>query len=874
MSCTRCSHWRKLGLTLVFWLACIGLVLADAPPVASAAKADASQAKTLIAGILVNDQENAQSINLLQSVDGSYAVDVDQFAAALQTRVHTDHGQLRIPTPLGNATISAAVVIQRDSARYVPVMLLAHVLASKIRFDPTEYALRADLPWTPGASDNDASSANTPYSGEKPDIRAPVASLSAIHSEADLSSQNGNNTFSTLTELQGALGPGSWRSTILTISPGGRSVMQNYGWTVDSGDSRLYLGNSQLNLDPLLPYANLTGAQYVWSTRPDISYGNDIGSNEVVASQSMSGQGLSGKDGPPGGIAELRVNGKVVARANIQLDGTWQFNNIVLRSTDFAEVALYERFGDGVPTRIVQVNSATSTRSLPAGTIVSYAGLGADGNPLDPYIGTHGMGGFYQVRWGVNDQLTVDATVQQTDGRDYGVSNAIVGLGPVGTWDFGLSQSSSGADAWNIQGNGQHGMWYWDGYVLQREANFFPEVVSYGVDSMQSVRYGEFGVHVSPSLDVSLVGGDSHDAIDGQNFRYLKPAVNWRVTDNFSLSARPDYDGSYDYSANWAVSSATRVTLSRYDGITQLDMLHLLSDGLQLDLAATQEPILGTRYSQTLSGMWASAHALSWSVGLLEANSRIGYLLDAAMETIPGLSVHMQAYNDPLNHGVNGGTIFQLSVVADFAVTPSGLARGGYSAQAIRRGAISGKVFGDLPDNVKLSDLAGVEVLVDGKPSGTLDSRGHYLVNNLSPGVHLLELDSDKLPIDLMPPAEHPLVEVRAGATTRADFALSLRLGFAGCVKKIDGEPAVDVPVIAIDAHGQVVAIVKTDSLGYYRVDQLRPGTYTIRTDHHDRSVTLVRSFVFGQDFTIEITPDPAISSDKVTSIPKAGKSN
>lgn len=800
------------------------------------------QAQPLLAGLLVNGKDSGANITLLRRGD-CYAADIDQFAAAIGTRVRTVGTQLHLATPLGDAVIAESTVIRRGDARYVPIAALGSATAARIDFDSQEFALRVDLPWSPGAT-AEATARSRVQAHETPDIRAPVASLSAIHSEAYLTRQSGTNAWSSFTDLQGALGPGSWRARILT-APGGRSAMQGYGWMLDRGNSRTYLGHDQVALDPLLPYANLTGVQYAWSTRPDLTFGNDLANNEIAASRMQGGQILSGGDAPPGGIAELRVDGKVVARTVIRLDGTWEFRGILLRSDAFAEVALYRRFGDGAPLRVEQISASTSPRSLPAGTVVSYAGLGLDGNPLDSSIPTHGVGGFYQMRWGVSDHLTVDGSVQRAGGRSYAATNAIFGLGAVGTWGVGLAHSGS-ANAWSVQGNGQRDGWFWNALALERGPNYFP-----GISDRQTDRYAEFGRHIDPRLDISLVGRDVHDPASGNNYRYLKPAFNWRPTDSFSISARPDYSGRYAYAANWAVRADTRLSVSRYAGISQVDLARTLPYGLQLDLAATRDPRLGTRYSQVLSGTWARSRPVIWSAGALEGNGRLGYLLDAAMEAIPGLSVHMQLYDDPINRGATGGPILQFSMVADFAVTPSGLARGSYSTQATRRGAISGKLIGELPQNVKLSDLAGVMVLVDGKPLGRLDGSGHYLVSDLAPGIYRLQLDSENLPIDLMPPEKRPLVEVRSGATTRADFAMQLRLGFAGRVTAVDGSPRAGLRVTATNAQGRIVATTQTDARGYYRLDQLPVSSYTVRAGPASRQVTIQRAFVYGQNLTV-----------------------
>jgi hypothetical protein len=396
-----------------------------------------------------------------------------------------------------------------------------------------------------------------------------------------------------------------------------------------------------------------------------------------------------------------------------------------------------------------------------------------------------------------------------------------------------------------MQGDGQRGMWFWNAYARRYGANYFP-----GVAAVQSDRYGELGAHLSARLNVSLVGRDASDPFADRRYVFVKPAADWAMTDRFSVSARPDYNGLYTYAANWDVRNDTRVMLTRYVGISQLELAHALDGGLQLDLSVTRDPQRGTRYAQTLSGLWTRGHPVSWTASVLESTSRIGYLLDAATEAIPGLSMHVQLYNDPTRgpSGSGSGTTFQLSLVADFAVTPSGLARGSFNAAAARRGGISGKVTGQLPEGVRWADLAGVRVLVDGRPAGQLDARGHYLVSDLAPGVYRLQMDPENLPIDLQPPGRQPLVEVRSGATTRADFAMQLRLGMAGKLIDANGRPMASAVVRVLDADGRLVTSVRSNTLGYYRVDQLAPGTYIVQSGEARRQVRLDRRFVYGQD--------------------------
>ena len=808
---------------------------------------------TRVAGFFLNGRDSGQSITLLPLPQGGYAVDLDQFARRIGSLVQEQGPLLVLPTPLGNAQLQTAEAISHDQHRYFPIATLAKALGAKISFDEQEFALKTELPWNPGST---APGAALSTQQVKPDIYAPSLSLSSWHSEAYYTRLGGTSTLSTYTDLGGALGPGFWRMRYYT-NPGGQNRLSNYGWILDQGNGRWMLGEDQLALDPLLPYAQLTGAQYAWTNQPALAYGTAMGADQLVASQLQGGRTVSGGNGPPGGIAELRVNGQVVARTAIRLDGTWQFRDVLLRGDERVEVALYQRFGAGTPVRIESVNVASSAQALPAGTIISYGGVGADGNPFDPAVGTHGLGGFYQLRYGLSQRWTLGGAVQRAGGQDYGIVNAVGGFGSLGTWGMTLGRNGS-ASAWSLSGNGQSKNLSWSGYAIQRGANYFPDYTAafYGRYATYTAasydRYATLNWNVRPDLGLTLSGRDAYDPIYGQPIRFVKPGFSWRPYASLGLSAQPDYFGNYAWNASWLPGAHDQVSLSSYSGVSQAQWQHSFSDGYSTTLAATHDGYLGTRYSALLSGMWRGPRPVLWTAGLLQGRGRFGYLLDAAVEAMPGLSAHLQVQNDPLNAAIPGvgGLLVQFVMVADFAVTSSGLTRGSMGSYAARVGAISGRISGKLPANVHWSDLAGVPLLIDGRPRGKLDSNGHYLIANLAPGVYRVQLDAEHMPIDLVPDQAAPWVQVRAGVTTTADFHVSLRLGFAGRLTRA-GQPLVNAPIEVIDAQGKVVKKIDSDQWGYYRVDDLPPGTYTVRADGASRSVTLRRAFLYQQDLAV-----------------------
>ena len=844
----RASRRRICGLlsTLAILIAAQAARAADAALPAPPGYIAESQHQTQVAGLILDGSDTGASVRLLPLARGGYAVELNQFARRIGTLVQVQGPLLLLPTPLGTAQLQSAEAIRHDGKRYFSIAKLAAKLGARIVFDEQEFALKVDLPWNPGGT---AQASVLTAAQVKPDIYAPSLSLSSWHSEAYYTRLGNSSALSSYTDLGGALGPGFWRLRYYT-NPGGRNRLTDYGWILDQGNGRWLLGNDQLALDPLLPYADLTGVQYAWTNQPALVYGEAAGANQFVASQLQGGRIISGSDGPPGGIAELRINGRAVARTAIRLDGTWAFRDVLLRGDQRVEVALYQRFGDGTPLRIEQVSVANSAQALPAGTIISYGGAGADGNPLDPVVGSHGLGGFYQLRYGLDQRWTLGSTVQRTLGQNYGIVNAVGGFGALGTWGLTLGRNGS-AGAWSLSGQGQTRNLSWTGYAIQRGANYFPGYLQSSYD-----RYATLGWNATPDLGLNLSGRDAYDPIFGQRIRFVKPGFSWRPFDSLGVSAQPDYFGNYAWNANWLPGPRDQVSLSRYSGVSQAQWQHSFSNGYSSTLSATHDGYLGTRYSALLSSLWRGPRPVLWTAGVLQGRGRFGYLLDAAVEAIPGLSAHLQVQNDPLIAAQPGqnGLLVQFVLVADFAVTPSGLVRGGMGSYAARRGSIAGRVSGKLPANVRWSDLAGVPLLVDGRPHGRLDADGHYLIADLPPGVYRVQLDAEHLPIDLVPDRKAPWVQVRAGVTTTANFHISLQLGFAGRITR-GTTPLANAPIEILDARGNIVQRTDSDAWGYYRIDGLMPGTYRVRVAGSTRVVTLTRSFLFQQNLVLPATP-------------------
>jgi len=816
-----------------------------------------------LAVVLVNGKERDTGIAIVIDPTGKTLVALDYLVAALGLPTRVTEDAYVVTTPLGDARVPLAAVTEIQGYSYVDTDTLSRAFASEIRFDSGEFALRIDTSWQNQDTETIPKGAKAPPQAPA-DVLAPKLSLSQWHAEVDYLRQgNGQgDAFTSTTDLGGALGDGYWRLRYYDDLENRRYV-DSWSWVTGSGNSRFLVGRQIVSLATLLPSIYLTGAQAAYTNRPNLMYGTAATNGEIIAARFNAPRTVNGK-GPPGGTAELRRDGQVIARQPIRLDGTFEFREQNLNG-GHVQIAVFDRSNPQVPVRIEEIYEQASDQALPAGAYVHYAGIGTTANPLDPELRNGRTAGFYQWRQGLTNSLTGIAAVID-DGSERRSTAGVVWTSPwLGAWALSGATGTHG-NASQLLGNGARGEFFWRADLRRDEAGF-----SSALSPAREDYNAEAGIAFATSEVCRLVA--RHFDSPGQpSVDFIKPAVAWQASRELSLSARPDLDGRYAFYAAYLPAPGWRLGLTRYRTRTDLDVDKQLDGQHSLRGEFSDDSQLGRRAGVFAQGSTMGALPIVWTAGLLRGEHHTGYLLDGGMEVYPGVSVHAQAVDDPLlgsdSLGFGNGPpnspastrLIELSVVVDFAVTPSGLARGGYRMGLNNSGGISGAIrAADGP--IALTRLRGVGVILDGLLRGEVDANGRFLISDLTPGVYALELDSEKLPLEYQPIDRVRRVQVKSGAVTQLDFAIALRLGFAGRIT-LDGNPAkTPVEVSVSNETGTVVATSKADAWGYYRVDGIAPGRYSVaaRTEAEHRGaeihIELKDRFLFGQNLALELKP-------------------
>jgi carboxypeptidase family protein len=844
----RLPHQRRVGLAAVVFLTLSLQALASFAPPAPEPGPD-----ELLVGVLVGSHEiGALDVRLAQ--DG-YLVPLEELAELIGCRLYGAATDLRLDTPLGPVRLEPADLREVDGKLYLPEAVVESKLATEVTFDRSRYALRFDLPWrTP---DGETLADARPL---EPDVNAPQASLSTLYADLRYTRFAEAESYRGATQLGGALAGGYWRMRYETDFEG-QHHLRDYAWLY-RGERDLFLaGNQRVRVHPLLRGLEFTGAQYARTNQSLDLFRSGPAPTELLSRQMQPISTFEGQ-GPPAGAAELWINGVIVERQAIGLDGRYAFVDVSIpaRQASQVEVRLYDRHNLGVPVEIIEDVRTASAFLLPDGASVHMAGAGAGGNFLQDritgYPEPRGGAGFYQTRHGVSDTLTLEAAVQGADEGGQGYGGFVARLSRKLVMSMALGGSSEQAFGYSVELEGLSRPWRLLGRAQSAESGFDP---LYPYE--QRDHYLEVGWTRGSRLDLALIGRSRRNASTSTDF--LLPAAMVRPLPALWMGARPDIDGAYRYDVLYRLGPDTRGSIGSTKGRTFSELWHELRPDLRMTAAADIGGGLPDRYALLFTGYGSSRWHTTWTAGPLFTDGDPGYLLGGRVTLVPGIVGQARLESDALGTDSEyaGEPRLLLDIVADL-----GLARGRFvaaSPYAVRegRGGIAGVVHVDAPPGFPKPDLADVPVSLDGRRVARTDAHGQFFIGALQPGVYQIELERDNLPIELVPRLARLNAQVGGAAVTRVDFIVRPEFGAAGRVVGPDGAPIAGLALELLDGARVVVERTVTDAFGLYRMDGLPVGSYLLRVapgargvsgePASSRIVNIADDFVFGQDLVL-----------------------
>jgi hypothetical protein len=611
------------------------------------------------------------------------------------------------------------------------------------------------------------------------------------------------------------------------------------------------LGNARFSVHPLVPAVDQTGAQVLWSSaRRDTDSAGLV--NADGARQMGGGVRTIAGRGDPGAIAELRVNGAVVSRTRVRLDGTFEFLDVDVPSRGFnqIDVFLLDRVSGTLIERF-DYSRRGGSGMLASGQHTLFAALGVEGNPLDE-LDSRGTAGALQWRYGVNDGLTAEIS-RQDDGEN--ATTVAAASAALGRHWFGSLAYASGeqADTLELALEGGQGPWRFD--LLAREA----EVDRPGERQDQWARQLLYRYDVSQRVSLGLSGRDVRT--ETQDERFLLPTLGWNNGKNFWTTAAPNSNGDYRIDSRLAASARDTVRYTFEDDDHFLDYRHMSTSGVEYYATYRQGNRFSARYefgAILRSDSRLLEHA---QFGLVyNENGDTGYLVEWDARPLAGIYSRLRVSDNAFVNEVvdlDTGFTVQWDVSVDFAVSAGRVIPADSNRYGFNTAALVGEIAVDFPGLVDAGDIEQVSLIVDGVSHTARVQNGKYFLDGLAPGIRRVALDSRYLPIQLSPEdGQQYWVRLENAAATEVPFRLRVRYSVAGKVSLDSGDPLPDAELSVLDERGRQIRTVYTDQFGLYRVDNLPPGHYRIVLVREERMVAArevrVRdSFLFEQDLLL-----------------------
>ncbi|AUS99315.1 Cna B-type [Nostoc sp. CENA543] len=801
---------------------------ANNPPVDSIL----ASAKNVLVGVVVNSKEVGTLVVIPE--DKALLIPLDDFAQVVGLEIERLEDKTQIKTPLGVVTATEADLRKVDGVVHVTDAFLKEKLLINLELKTSDLALNVDLPWRRGLT-----ASRDQVFDLKPEVFAPSNNLSNLRQELNFYTSSGDSRFRSSTLLGGRLAGGSFRLRLdnnFTEQP----HLSEYFYFKRSGQFLYQVGKQQLSLNPVMSGLNLTGLQFGYTNLPADRFNTNYSASELLPRRSQPTQAFQGVV-PPASFVQLRVGGVVFAQQQVGLTGEYDFQDVRLPLGSLSEIELlvYDRNNLNVPIEVRNLSVNSSDLLLPSGGNVQLAGLGVTGNWLQnslfddfnsPDAGK--FAGFYQVRQGISDNLTLEAgvqvlpeTTQAQAGFAWRLASPLILSANVGTsagemaykadLDFKLNN-------WRILGTSE----YYPGNYL---SGFYRDI---GGDRTNN------SLDVSHRFSNDLTLGFIARSYQSQNrdSDYILPTFYFRPAYNLSFRGTPNYVGDYVFNANYQPSRNTRFLFSIYSDVYSSDFTYSLNRQYRLSFGTESGADLPTRYTLTFGRSASSLSDLSWQLGLGYRDGEVGAIAGASMRLIPGLFARVDYQGIPSRNrntiGGIGDERFTVSLVSDLSFAGGRILPSEYSSIGKDKGAIAGRIVVEGGRNG--ADLGGGLIKVynnRGRSVGgtKIDSQGNFFVGNLREGNYFIQIDPDELPIEVNVRKTSIVAEVAGGAVTQLDFPVRLEYGMAGKITDVSGQPMSNVEIEVVDAEGKRVTTATTDQFGLYRVDSLPVGKYTLR---------------------------------------------
>ena len=818
-------------------------------------------------GIIVGTEERDAVDVMVEG--GKFFLPAEETFAAINTRMREEGNGAFLDTPIGSIEISSDALRDFDDATFVGEDFLIEILSTPVSFDIESYAVVLEPPWDP---DDPLKTGEAEETEVEPDFVPRIVGMTSAHGDifTTYASSDDDVGISSFLELNGHAFGGVWQ--LRYAGTPDDHMLTDYAWLREVTDSIWTLiGRQQIGVHPLVDIVDMTGAQVAYSNQAEtFEQIEDVGG--VLLDRGGGSDRRFYGEGPAGGRVELILDGVVVAESVIGVNGAYTIESPLLgQRRSEIELRVFEPLSNN-QIESIDVTVTANNFLAPKGSFNIVAGAGVVGDLFQDQDANDDRGdptGFARARYAPLDDLTLEVAAAYTP--EIGVSGAVgaaVQLGRAGTAYVGAGIDEEGTKS--------------------AEAFYFNEYKKATLNAR--LRYEEYRAPDNPDPDETESTDDLHDhyaelsyeysrrlrfgAIARYNAQaqYVLPFASWRPRDKLRLSARPNQEGKYRIEARAEPFRDVSLQVF-YEG----DGFARLAYDFDTEFSGPSELSFETNYRTDsdefgvalgLQGARIFNLPVGWRLRAERDRNSTGASVGLRTELRPGVSLYADGGVRSFRSGENE-TFASLGLSFDVGFTGGGITAAPRQATNPRLGRLSGQIKVPEGSEVDDEDLEGSRVIVGGKPLGRVGPDGSYWLPRVPTGVHTVRLEADKLPIDLVIDSDVVNAKVSAGAVTAVDFDLAVEVGTAGRIIGPNGDPVQDVPLQMLNAEGNVVSRARSNQFGLYRMDSLRPGTYTLKAldiwEGASRTVEIGIEYVFGTDLEVDKPSKPKDEPETVT---------
>lgn len=816
-----------------------------------------------VAGLWMNNVEQDQTLDI-EVIDDDYYVrvaDIIQLSGLTPVR---EQNRLLFDTPMGTAVLDLAPARIINGEEYLNFNDLKKP-GIRAYFNKRLQAAAFYIPWLPYLKKQEQAKAHREREADYP---APEAGLSSLRTQLQSNYDFDTERKYILLDLElfGALTGGSWGTGLETIDDEDDTELHwtDLYWNRYWRKYGLRLGTATSHFGSNRFATEFTGIQFGYSNKqitPHIIDASGVTGNFFDTGGNYT-QDIRGK-GPPGGIAELRIDGKPVARLRIGYDGRYAFNNLNLGRyfNRNIEIYLYEFSLALPPVKKINISRRHKPEGVSTKEVFMQFGAGyketefSDLNELTEQPEYT----YFDIKYGLNNDITVELGLQHDS--DFSAPDTYAGL--IASWgknillNFGVSDEddhSYQSFFADVSGDWEQ----WDFRYLGRETSSEENNRTISIhDHTLNAQY-----RFSPQFTAILVGHYYHDPYStDDDEHYLLPGGYWYPRPVLGFSLIPGDDG-YSFNANWRIEPlSTYINYNLDEDDQDLSIRYSYSDNLDFEVCWGERFEDGLDYRRATIDFqpdYDPDQNFSFDIG--ESSGHTGYRLQWRKNINQSTQLeitydheyagdYVEVDNEySFDQGRIGSRMIMLTLTSSLGRIGKSW-RFQHSAVSTKQGAVGGSITDTSGTPVSAKDLHFTLGRRHIRARGT--KNGEFSVEHLAPGVYPLVLRANELPIEYSTRDHEYLVEIAPASTTRVDIVLEKLFGVSGRI--LTGSPAeaknISGKIVKAIRDGNVISEGEIDEAGFYQVLNLPAGEYELTLDGIPaRHITITDDFLFGVD--------------------------